>query len=302
MFSDNIHTTNKHLKPIGQGGNIMLLADIIEEEYINNLDETVIGIDIGSRSGKAVLIYKDKLYCSLTATGINMQSTAEKLIADLLKQANIELSEVKYIVGTGYGRISLTFKDIPSSMVTEISCHAMGAHYQNKNTRTIIDIGGQDSKAIKVKRENGKVEEFIMNDKCAAGSGRFLEKVATLIDTKIEDFGNLALNADKELVISSQCVVFAESEVVSLKAQGESKENIASAINYAIARRVRNLVNRMGIEPDLIFSGGVSNNSGMKAALEKVVGFPIIETRLNMIYNGALGAAVYAIDFYKSNQ
>lgn len=275
----------------------MRLEDAVEKEYIKNLDSTVIGIDIGSRSGKAALIHNGNIYFALTTTGIHMQKTADELIRNLLRQSGVALEDISYIVGTGYGRVSLDFAQIPSSMVTEISCHAMGAHYLNKDARTLIDIGGQDSKAIKIEKDTGKVEEFIMNDKCAAGSGRFLEKVAALLECRLEEFGKIALASDKEITISSQCVVFAESEVISLKAKGESKENIAAAINFAIARRVRNLVKRLGIEPVLMFSGGVSNNVGMKKALEKAVGIPITETKINMIYNGALGAAVYASSY-----
>lgn len=280
----------------------MDLEEVIEKEYVKNLDKTVIGIDIGSRSGKAVLIHQGQLYTALTSTGIRMQETADVLLKELFAQSGIGLSDVEYIVGTGYGRISFHYVDVPYDMVTEISCHAMGAHYLNKNTRTIIDIGGQDSKAIKVERATGKVEEFIMNDKCAAGSGRFLEKVATLLDCRLEDIGEIALQSKKDIEISSQCVVFAESEVISLKAKGEKREDIAAAIHFAIARRVKNLVQRLGIEEDLIFSGGVANNVGMRKAIEKANGMQITDTRLNMIYNGALGAAVYATNYKKSKK
>lgn len=280
----------------------MDLEEVVEKEYVKNLDKTVIGIDIGSRSGKAVLIHQGQLYTALTSTGIRMQETADVLLKELFAQSGIGLSDVEYIVGTGYGRISFHYVDVPYDMVTEISCHAMGAHYLNKNTRTIIDIGGQDSKAIKVERATGKVEEFIMNDKCAAGSGRFLEKVATLLDCRLEDIGETALQSKKDIEISSQCVVFAESEVISLKAKGEKREDIAAAIHFAIARRVKNLVQRLGIEEDLIFSGGVANNVGMRKAIEKANGMQITDTRLNMIYNGALGAAVYATNYKKSKK
>ncbi|MEM5768909.1 MAG: acyl-CoA dehydratase activase, partial [Bacillota bacterium] len=193
-----------------------------------------------------------------------------------------------------YGRISLDFGDISHKIVTEISCHAMGAHALNTNVRSIVDIGGQDSKAIRVDPRNGKVIEFIMNDKCAAGTGRFLEKVAQLLDLTTEELGNEALQATKPSDISSQCVVFAESEVISLKAKGEKRADIAAGIHVATARRVRNLFNRIGLEPDLVFSGGVSNNVGMKKAIEQVLGHAISEVKMDTIYAGALGAAVLA--------
>jgi predicted CoA-substrate-specific enzyme activase len=175
----------------------------------------------------------------------------------------------------------------------------MGAHVLNRGTRTIIDIGGQDSKAIKVDPDNGRVRDFVMNDKCAAGTGRFLEKIAELLDYQLEELGDRALEATKKIEISSQCVVFAESEVISLKARGERREDIAAGIHYASARRVRNLVNRVGLDPELVFSGGVSNNVGMKRALEDLVGHEITTTRLDMVYAGAVGAAVLAQKYYE---
>lgn len=192
----------------------------------------------------------------------------------------------------------MEFGDTPREILTEISCHAMGSHFLNAGTKTIIDIGGQDSKAIKVDPDNGKVVEFIMNDRCAAGTGRFLEKVAGLLDYSIDELGEEALKSKKNLSISSQCVVFAESEIISLKAKGERREDIAAGIHFAAARRVRNLVNRLGIEPELVFSGGVSNNAGMKYALEQITGYSIKKTKLNMIYAGSLGAAIYAQKYY----
>lgn len=275
----------------------MKLKDIVEPDFLVDLNRTVIGIDIGSRTGKAVLLHGEEYFTAITATGISMQKTANLLVSKLLEQAGLSLAEVEYIVGTGYGRINFSFEGTPSDIVTEISCHAMGAHYLNKNTRTIIDIGGQDSKAIRVDPNNGKVVEFIMNDKCAAGSGRFLEKIAGILGYRIDEIGRESLRSTEVIDISSQCVVFAESEVISLKVQGAKKEDIAAAIHLAVARRVRNLVNRVGIEPDLVFTGGVSNNEGMKKALEKIVGFPITPVKMDTIYAGALGAAIFATQY-----
>ncbi len=269
--------------------------------YDQILPVTTVGIDIGSRMGKIVLLNKEQLVCYSVATGVNMQDTADYLIKRVLESAERELEDVKYIVGTGYGRISMDFAK-PYSSVTEISCHAIGAHFLNKDTRTIIDIGGQDSKAIKVETETGKVAEFVMNDKCAAGTGRFFEKVADLLNLTLEDAGKLALQSKKKLDISSQCVVFAESEIVSLRAKGHNREDIIAAVNVASARRVKNLVNRIGLEPELVFSGGVSNNPGMKLALEEVVGQKFLDVDFNMSFNGALGAAIYAQHYYEGGR
>jgi len=280
----------------------MRIEKIVSQELISELkDSNVIGIDIGSRTAKAVLISNGELYTDQIGTGLYMQDAANELIENLLEKSNLGRKEISYVVGTGYGRIALKFEDIPHNIVTEISCHAMGAHFLNKNTKTIIDIGGQDSKAIKVNPETGKVVEFIMNDKCAAGTGRFLEKVAELLDYTIDELGEEALKSSNEVSIGSQCVVFAESEIVSLKARGEKREDIAAGVHYAAARRVRNLVNRIEMEPELVFSGGVSNNVGMKHALEAVIGYKIKETKLDMIYAGSLGAAIYAQRYFEEN-
>lgn len=269
--------------------------------YDQILPVTTVGIDIGSRMGKIVLLDREQLVCYSVATGVNMQETADYLIKRVLEESGKKQEDIKYIVGTGYGRIAMDFA-IPHGSVTEISCHAMGAHFLNKDTKTIIDIGGQDSKAIKVEKESGKVAEFVMNDKCAAGTGRFFEKVADLLSLKLEEAGKLALESKKKLDISSQCVVFAESEIVSLRAKGELRADIIAAVNIASARRVKNLVNRIGLEPELVFSGGVSNNPGMKSALEEVVGQKFLDIDFNMSFNGALGAAIYAQHYYEGGQ
>jgi len=274
-------------------GSKMELKNIIDEGLISEItDAKVIGIDIGSRTGKAVLIANGHLYTAITPTGVFMQETADKLFQILLRDTKIE--DIDYITATGYGRISLNFGSIPLKVVTEISCHAMGAHFLNSKVQSIIDIGGQDSKAIKVDKKNGKVLEFIMNDKCAAGTGRFLEKSANLLDIEVEDMGGLALQSNNPSDISSQCVVFAESEVISLKAKGVATADIAAGIHVATARRIRNLINRLGIEPELVFTGGVSNNVGMKKALEQLLGHQISDVKLDTIYAGALGAAIFA--------
>jgi len=277
----------------------MKIDKVISKERVSDINNvSVIGIDIGSRTGKAALLTNGELFTAIVGTGVNMQQTADLLLKKLVKISGVDKNEIAYIVGTGYGRISMEFGKIPREILTEISCHAMGSHYLNAGTKTIIDIGGQDSKAIKVDPDTGRVVEFIMNDKCAAGTGRFLEKVAGLLDYSIDELGQEALKSKKKLSLSSQCVVFAESEIISLKAKGERREDIAAGIHFAAARRVRNLVNRLGIEPELVFSGGVSNNLGMKHALEEIIGHPVKETKLDMVYAGALGAAIYAQKYY----
>ena len=263
-------------------------------------DRPVVGLDLGSRASKGVLLTGDTIHTTLIPTGLYMQETADQLLKKLLRTAKLKRSDIGYIVSTGYGRISLTFRDIPFEVVTEISCHAMGAHALYPRTRTIIDIGGQDSKAIKVDTATGKVVDFVMNDKCAAGTGQFLEKAAVLLGLSLDELGTSALKATQPAQISSQCVVFAESEMISLRAKGakqndsEAVANIAAGIHHSAARRVRNLLGRVGSEPELLFTGGVSNNPGMRQVLEELIGVPFTATKFDMIYAGALGAAVYA--------
>lgn len=273
----------------------MKIEEVIDPVLVDKIsDITVLGVDIGSRNAKAVLIHQRQLYTALVATGVNMQATAEELLEEVYKKAGVSYDKIKFIVGTGYGRVSLKFTDVPTEILTEISCHSMGAHFLNSGTRTIIDIGGQDAKGIQVDPETGKVLKFKMNDKCAAGTGRFLEKAANLLDLKVKEVGPVSLKAQKELDVSSQCVVFAESEVVSLRAKGESREDIAAGVHFASAKRVINLLSQIPLEADLVFTGGVSNNVGMKHALEQLLGHPIVVPRLDMVFAGALGAAIYA--------
>ncbi len=279
----------------------MKLNEIMDEQMAAELTgNTVIGVDIGSRGTKCVLLTDGSLYSTILPSGVSSQETALEAINEVLSQAGKTLSDVEYIVGTGYGRIAISFGDIPVKIVTEISCHAAGAHVLNPKTRTIIDIGGQDTKAIKIDHKTGKVVEFIMNDKCAAGTGRFLEKVAQMLELTLPELGDQAVQADKPAMISSQCVVFAESEVISLKAKGESRANISAGIHYANARRIKSLINRVGIEDVVLFTGGVSNNRGMRSALEDVLEIRLGDTKLDLTLAGALGAAIYAIRYHRN--
>lgn len=276
----------------------MRIQEIVGAQRANELAQSrVIGLDIGSRATKGVLLFDGELYSSIVPSGVSSQQTAEETTNALLQTAGKSIDEISYLVATGYGRVALDVQSVPSQVVTEISCHAMGAHYLNPETHTVIDIGGQDSKVIKVNPDDGKVIEFLMNDKCAAGTGRFLEKVAQMLELDLDELGEFAARSKKPAQISSQCVVFAESEVVSLKARGETKENIAAGIHLATARRVSNLLKRVGLEPVILFTGGVSNNRGMMIALEKVLGVKLGDSRLDPTLAGAFGAAVYAYQY-----
>lgn len=274
-------------------------------EYLNNKaateipDYTTVGIDIGSRQAKAVLLHKKELYTTLIPTGFFMQECANTLIENLLSQSGLKRSDIDYIVVTGYGRVSLKFDDIRFRPVTEIACHGMGAHYLGDDVKTIIDIGGQDSKAIRIDPNDGKVINFAMNDKCAAGTGRFLEKIATVLGYDTTEMGPESLKSTNPVNISSVCVVFAESEVVSNRAKGVPAVDIAAGIHKSVAKRVYGLLQRVGIESNVLFTGGVSNNVGMLKAFEDLLGITIAKTKLNTVFAGALGAAIYAADYAK---
>jgi predicted CoA-substrate-specific enzyme activase len=271
------------------------LADIIDPAVLTELtDKTSLGIDIGSTTGKAILLYQGRYYGAITTTGVFAQETADKLLDIVLTTLELTVQDIDYVVATGYGRISIDFGTAYQKILTEIACHAMGAHYLDSKVKTIIDIGGQDSKGIKIDSQNGKVVDFIMNDKCAAGTGRFLEKTAYLLGIPVEELGTTALVANRPSDISSQCVVFGESEIISLKAKGESIANIAAGVHVATARRIRGLLNRLDIEKGILFSGGVSNNKGMRTAIEHILEIDLEQPKLNTIYNGALGAAILA--------
>jgi predicted CoA-substrate-specific enzyme activase len=192
------------------------------------------------------------------------------------------------VVATGYGRNSVDFAD---KAVTEIICHATGAYFLNPLVRSVVDIGGQDSKAI-VLDAHGKVKDFAMNDKCAAGTGRFLEVMARALEVDLDLFGETSLRADNPARISSLCTVFAESEVISLIAKGETRENIIAGIHESVASRVAALANRVGVKQPIMMTGGVAKNIGIVKALE--VKFGPMEISASAQVNGAIGAAVIA--------
>lgn len=273
------------------------LNDILDTKYVDKFKNAMpsAGIDIGSRGAKAAMIYKGKLYTQIVPSGVSSKETAKALFKGLVDEAGILESSVKKITGTGYGSIVMDFPEISFKKITEITCHALGAHYLHSDTKTVIDIGGQDSKAIRVNTRDGKVVDFVMNDKCAAGTGRFLEKVAQILGYSLDEMGSEVLKSTNPAEISSQCVVFAESEVISLRAAGITKEDIAYGIHLATARRIKSLLKRTGFEKDILFTGGVSNNIGMRQALEQELGVQIEQVNFDLTFAGALGAAISGI-------
>lgn len=252
------------------------------------------GLDIGSVSTEAVIIDKDKkiLSYNILRTGSNSKKAAEKSMRLALEKAKLSFDEISNLVTTGYGRKIIPFK---SNEISEISCHARGAYFLFPDTRIIIDIGGQDCKAIRLS-ENGDAVDFNMNDKCAAGTGRFLEEMAKALDVTIEKLGPLSLKSKKELVISSMCTVFAESEVVSLLAEGQAREDIAMALHNAIADRVLSLANKVRLANAVTLTGGVVKNIGVVNALKSKLTDISINIPEESQIVGAVGAALIALD------
>jgi predicted CoA-substrate-specific enzyme activase len=249
-----------------------------------------VGIDVGSITAKAAVVKDgDVLGDKLILTGYNARQAGENVFEALIKELGIDPRAVDKIISTGYGRSSVA---IAHKAVTEITCHAAGAHYLNPAVRSVIDIGGQDSKAIALD-ENGSVKDFAMNDKCAAGTGRFLEVMANALEVDLDYFGQFSLKADQPSKISSLCTVFAESEVISLISKGEKRENIIAGIHESIAARVVAMANRTGLRPPIMMTGGVAKNVGVVKALERKIGRQI-EVSPQSQLTGAIGAALLA--------
>ena len=254
-----------------------------------------LGIDIGSVTTDAVLLddQKDLIAFSIVKSGFDHMAAIDMAINDVCIKAQIERNVIKSIVSTGYGRRNVVGVD---KIVTEISCHAMGIHFLAPNIRTVIDIGGQDSKVIRVS-EDGYAETFYMNDKCAAGTGRFLEVMANTMGIDINSLGTIALNAKKIEQISSICTVFAESEVISKIAEGKPKENIIAGLHQAIGERLMGMIVTVGVKKPVALTGGVAKNRGINNVLSKYLEDDIFIPEEPQII-GALGAAIFAMNYY----
>lgn len=257
------------------------------------------GIDVGSTQTKAIVLddARSIVMRALVPTGAHVSRAAQRAFDEALQRCGLPREAVRYVVGTGYGRFKVTFGD---TQVTEISCHARGAHFMFPHTRTIIDMGGQDTKAIRL-GPDGEVADFSMNDKCAAGTGRFLAAAAEVLGLPLEEIGTVSLRAVRPVRITSVCTVFVESDIMSYLAQKRTVEDILGGVHKAIAARTISLVRRVGIEPEITFSGGVSNNAGMVAALEQTLGASLNISQESH-YMGALGAALFALERAVANE
>ena len=252
-----------------------------------------VGIDVGSTYTKGAVINAsgELVATEIRMTGVKLSEAARLTYEALLRKIGIDPTSVAYIVGTGYGRYNIRFGN---AQVTEIACHAKGAHYLFPKTRTVLDMGGQDTKAIRI-NERGEVVDFAMNDKCAAGTGRFIEGAAKALGLSLNEVGELSLRSTRPVKISSTCGVFAESEVLEHLAWGRKIEDILYGVHTAIAARAIGLLRRVGIEPELTFTGGLSLNVGMRRALEEQLNMKLNASNIT-VFCGAIGAALFALE------
>ena len=251
-----------------------------------------LGIDIGSTASKCVMLAdgKDIVATSLISVGAGT-SGPQRAIDEVLTSAGKKREDMAYVLATGYGRNSLM--DFADKQMSELSCHAKGAHFLFPEVHTVIDIGGQDVKVLEI--ENGVMTNFAMNDKCAAGTGRFLDVMARVLEVDVKDLGRLGAMSTKYVGISSTCTVFAESEVISQLAMGTDKCDIINGIHRSVAGRVAGLAHRIGVRDQVVMTGGVAQNQGIVKALQDELGHEIHTSPLTQ-YNGALGAALFAFD------
>lgn len=253
-------------------------------------DIFTMGIDIGSTASKCIILKNgEEIKAKSKADAGTGTSGPERVINSVLNASNLKLNDMSFILATGYGRNTL---QIANAEMSELSCHAYGAHFQFHSTRTVIDIGGQDAKVLCLD-ENGMLINFVMNDKCAAGTGRFLDVMTRVLEVKIEDLENLSSKSKKDIIISSTCTVFAESEVISQLASNADKCDIIKGIHRSAASRVGALAKRIGLKEAIVMTGGVAQNKGVVSALEDELNHKIYTFELAQ-YTGALGAALFA--------
>ena len=271
-----------------------------------NADVITAGVDVGSVGSKAVIMADGEIYSwSVMRTGSNSSDSAKKVMDWAMEGTGLELSDFNYIVGTGYGRVNVP---MANRAITEIACHAKGANYiWGPTVRTVLDVGGQDVKAIRCD-ENGKVVSFLMNDKCAAGTGRGMEVIADLLKIPIEEVGKVSLSVNKEpKPVSSTCVVFAKTEALGLLRKGWSKEKVLAAYMRAMSIRMSELVEKVGCERDFVITGGQSKNIGIVRRVENILGMKSLpvpnleETGRDPIAAGAIGAALFAKALYEKS-
>jgi (R)-2-hydroxyacyl-CoA dehydratese activating ATPase len=223
-------------------------------------------------------------------TGAEHRRLANQVMEDALEQAGLSIDEITYVIATGYGRINVPFAD---RQITELTCHTRGVSSILPTVRLAIDIGGQDSKGLKIK--DGKLTDFVMNDRCAAGTGRFLEVFSATLGLNIEDLGDISLKSTNKVSISSTCTIFARQEVIAHISAGVPIEDIVAGLHDAVASRVSRMVQKLKVEPDIVFTGGVAKNAGVVRALEENLGYEVFVPEEPLL-TGAAGAALLAKD------
>ncbi len=272
-----------------------------------NKDVVTAGIDVGSVGSKAAILIDGEIYAwAVTRTGSNSPDSAKKVLGMVLQDTDLQATDIRYTVGTGYGRVNVP---MANKAITEIACHAKGANYiWGPSVRTILDVGGQDIKAIHCD-ETGRVTSFLMNDKCAAGTGRGMEVFADLLKIPIEDIGRVSLSLDEEPdPVSCTCVAYAKTEAVSLLRKGWSREKVLAAYTRAMAVRMANLINRVGLEKEFVITGGQSKNMGIVSRVENILGIKTLpspnwrEGGLDPMIAGALGAGLLGKALYLKSQ
>ncbi|MCW4010490.1 MAG: benzoyl-CoA reductase, bzd-type, subunit Q [Candidatus Bathyarchaeota archaeon] len=277
------------------------------EKSWSNKDVITAGIDVGSVGSKAAIMIDGDMYAwAVTRTGSNSPDSAKKVLGMVLEDTGLQLDDIKYTVGTGYGRVNVP---MANKAITEIACHAKGANYiWGPSVRTILDVGGQDIKAIHCD-ETGRVTSFLMNDKCAAGTGRGMEVFADLLKIPIEDIGKVSLSLDEEPEpVSCTCVAYAKTEAVGLLRKGWTREKVLAAYTRAMAVRMANLINRVGLEKEFVITGGQSKNMGIVSRIENILGVKTLpspnwrEGGLDPMIAGAAGAALFGKALYAKSQ
>jgi benzoyl-CoA reductase subunit A len=280
---------------------------ILTDKKWKNKDLITAGVDVGSVSSKAAIMIDGEVYSwGVMRTGSNSPDSAKKVMNWAMEGTGLTLNDFKYIVGTGYGRVNVP---MANKAITEIACHAKGANYiWGPSVRTVLDVGGQDIKAIRCD-ETGRVTSFLMNDKCAAGTGRGMEVFADLLKIPIEEIGEVSLRIDEEPPpVSCTCVAFAKTEAMGLLRKGWSKEKVLAAYTRAMAVRMGNLINRVGLEKELAITGGQSKNIGIVTRIENILGVKCLpmpkwrENGLDPMVAGAVGAALLAKALYEKLQ
>lgn len=252
------------------------------------------GCDVGSATGKAVVMKDGEIVSyDIIPSTTSPEVTARTVMDEAVNKAGLtSIEDLEYIIGTGYGRLKVPFAN---ENISEITCHARGAHWLSPSVRTVVDIGGQDCKVMSI-NEIGNVVEFVMNDRCAAGTGRFFESMARVLHCGLEGISSLSLKSESPAVITSQCSVFAESEVVTLINEGIEVVDIAAGVNNSVAGRLNSMVRKVGLVEDVALTGGCAKNEGLAKALEGKLGVSVMKLPVDPQIAGAIGAALIAAE------